>query len=101
MFDDVRPVLEDPVASGLLSICRGAQCFDDVGEIVACGGEELVDDEPLIGRGSAEERVEFVESVASVCSIERLDRLGGWCVVAEVVADGERAIGEGPPLLES
>ena len=61
----------------------------------------MVDDEALIGRGSVEERVEFVESGESVCNIERLDGLGGRCVVAEVVADGERAIGEGPPLLES
>ena len=65
VFDDVGPVLEDPVTSAVLG---GERVADGVVEV---GGVQLavvegVEDAGLIWRGGGEDGVEFVEPLADL-----------------------------------
>ena len=74
MFDDVRPVFEDPVATCLL----GAACCVEGVDLV-CDGEvaagDGVDDVTLIGWGGAEQLIEFGDPVEGVGERDRIDGL--------------------------
>ena len=65
VFDDVGPVLEDPVTSAVLG---GERLADGVVEVggVQLAGVEGVEDAGLIWRGGGEDGVEFVEPLADL-----------------------------------
>ena len=70
VFDDVGPVIDDPVAPCLLGGVGGPEAVDDGSGIGWSESEEFVDEVGLVGRCVGEVRLEFVEAVLDGGGVE-------------------------------
>ena len=100
VFDDVGPVLQDPVLPGRLMGSGVLEGVDLVGDVDVRICEEVVDDLALIGWGLREEFVEFEQPLACVGDADRCGCLGfGGASLGEPVAGGEGGVHELAPLV--
>ena len=100
VFDDVGPVLQDPVLPGRLMGSGVLEGVDLVGDVHVRICEEVVDDLALIGWGLREEFVEFEQPLACVGDADRCGCLGcGRASLGEPVAGGEGGVHELAPLV--